>query len=337
MFNLGTSADHEAGGCGGGREVLFRGSDVEELHELITTRFAPHRMDVRNDSCLEGRFECVHEGSVALYELGYGTELDVTPAEPLDFYTVNIPLAGAGVVTLDGKRLPSPLSIAGPGQAVSMRLSQESLNRILLIPREVADQAVSVRLGELPDKPLSFDPALDKRADAVRGWLGLVRQFAEFVDSGLAARSPLALGHFERLLVDGLLDAQSHAFSDVGCGRGVVAMPRAVRRARDFCAEHAHEPISPADMARAADVSVQSLREGFRRHLNTTPLAYLRSVRLTFVRRDLVAVAEGRAPGNVTDVALRWGFTHLGRFTGYYRATYGETPSQTLRNARVSG
>ncbi|MFJ8010925.1 helix-turn-helix transcriptional regulator [Streptomyces sp. NPDC096339] len=92
-----------------------------------------------------------------------------------------------------------------------------------------------------------------------------------------------------------------------------------------------------ADMARAADVSVQSLREGFRRHLNTTPLAYLRSVRLALVRRDLVAVAEGRAPGNVTGVALRWGFTHLGRFTGYYRATYGETPSQTLRNARVSG
>ncbi|MFG2235834.1 helix-turn-helix domain-containing protein [Streptomyces sp. NPDC048723] len=71
---------------------------------------------------------------------------------------------------------------------------------------------------------------------------------------------------------------------------------------------------------------MRSLREGFRRHLDTTPLAYLRSVRLSLVRRDLVAVAEGRALDNVTDVALRWGFTHLARFSGYYREAYGETP-----------
>ncbi|MFJ7961382.1 AraC family transcriptional regulator [Streptomyces sp. NPDC096319] len=303
------------------------------MHELVSTRFAPHRLNVLNDARLEGRFECAHEGAVALYELGYGAEITVTPAEPLDFYTVNIPLTGDGVVTLDGKTLSSTRTIAGPGQTMSMRWSRETLNRILFIPRQVADAAVAVRLGELPDRPLSFDPVLDERTDLVRVWLGLAGQFAEFVDSGLAARSPLALGHFENLLVDGLLDLQSHAFSDAVGGRGGVAMPPAVRRARDFCAAHAQEPISPGDMARAAGVSVSRLREGFRKHLNTTPLAYLRSVRLTHVRRDLVAIAEGRAPGNVTDVALRWGFTHLGRFTGHYREAYGETPSQTLRNA----
>ncbi|MGE7388177.1 AraC family transcriptional regulator [Streptomyces sp. NPDC004126] len=335
MFDISKGADRVTGGCGK-REVLFRGSDVDELHELVSTRFAPHRLDVLRGPALDGRFECAYEGSVALYELGYGAEIGVTPAESLDFYTVNIPLAGHGVVTLDGKRLSSTLSIAGPGQEVSMRWSQQTLNRILIIQREVAEQAVAVRLGEPPDSPLAFDPVLDERADEVRVWLGLAGQFAEFVDSGMAARSPLALGHFEKLLVDGLLDVQPHGLSDAAGGRGAIVIPRAVSRARDFCADHAHEPISPADMARAAGISVQSLREGFRRHLSTTPLAYLRSVRLTRVRRDLVAVAEGQAQGNVTDVALRWGFTHLGRFTGYYREAYGETPAQTLRNAHIS-
>ncbi|WP_185899415.1 AraC family transcriptional regulator [Streptomyces sp. WAC07061] len=330
MHNTGMSTVPDVGGCGR-RQVLFRGGDVEELHELISTRFAPHHMDVLDDAGLDGRFECAHQGSVTLYELGYGAEIDITPAAPLDFYNINIPLVGGGGVTLDGKRLSSTLHIAGPGQEMSMRWGAETFNRILLIPREVTDRAVSARLGELPDSPLVFDPVLDDRADEVQAWLRLTSQFAEFLDSPLAARSPLALGHFEKLLVDGLLDVQAHTFSDVADGIA-AAVPRAVRRARDFCADHAHEPISPADMAQAAGISVQSLREGFRRHLDTTPLAYLRGVRLMRVRRDLVAVAEGRATGNVTGVALRWGFTHLGRFTGYYREAYGEAPSQTLRN-----
>ncbi len=324
---------------GSGRDggVLFRGSNVEELHELISTRFAPHRMRVRDGHGLDGRFRCVHEGAVGLYELGYGADVDVTPAGPLDFYNVHIPLAGDGALTVDGRRLSCALSVVGPGQTVSMGWNQDSVNRILILPRAAVDQALADRIGEPPRGPLSFEPVLQSRAAPVRAWLDLVRQFAAFTDSGLAARSPLAKGHFEQLLLQGLLDVQPHTYSGAAAGRGTAAVPRAVRRAQEFCAENAHEPISVADMARAAGVGVRSLREGFRRHLQTTPLAYLRDVRLNGVRRDLTAVAEGRAPGNVTDVALRWGFTHLGRFTGHYRAAYGETPSQTVRNGRRSG
>ena len=36
----------------------------------------------------------------------------------------------------------------------------------------------------------------------------------------------------------------------------------------------------------------------------------------------------------VSEVAYRWGFTHLGRFAGAYRERFGETPSQTLRSTR---
>ncbi|MEV8533155.1 AraC family transcriptional regulator [Streptomyces sp. NPDC051211] len=317
--------------------LLFRGGDVEVLHELISTRFAPNRMNVLHAHRLDGLFRCTHDGPVGLYELGYGAEVDVMPGAPLDFYNVHIPLAGDGAVTVDGKELPSALSIVGPGHEVSMRWNEKSRNRILIIPREVVDEAVSARLGGPPDSPLVFDPVFDARTAPTRVWLGLVERFAEFADAGLPALSPLALAHFEQLLVNGLLDVQPHALGSAvagvgsGGGGGSAAVLRAVHRAREFCAEHAHEPIGASDMARAAGVAVRTLREGFRRHLDTTPLAYLRTVRLGLVRRDLSAVAEGLERGNVTEVALRWGFTHSGRFTAYYRQAYGETPSQTLR------
>ena len=35
----------------------------------------------------------------------------------------------------------------------------------------------------------------------------------------------------------------------------------------------------------------------------------------------------------VTDVAMMFGFFELGRFAGRYRHTYGEVPSETLRQA----
>ena len=33
----------------------------------------------------------------------------------------------------------------------------------------------------------------------------------------------------------------------------------------------------------------------------------------------------------VTDIAMRWGFQHLGRFCQIYKRRFGETPTATLR------
>jgi AraC-like DNA-binding protein len=37
---------------------------------------------------------------------------------------------------------------------------------------------------------------------------------------------------------------------------------------------------------------------------------------------------------SVSEVAFRWGFTHLGRFAGAYKERFGVPPSQTLRERR---
>ena len=74
-----------------------------------------------------------------------------------------------------------------------------------------------------------------------------------------------------------------------------------------------------------------TLHEAFREHLDTTPKAYLKVLRLNAARQDLLEGARGR---RVTDVALDWGFVHFGWFSQDYRRLFGETPSQTLRRRR---
>ncbi|MYW63457.1 helix-turn-helix domain-containing protein [Streptomyces sp. SID8379] len=102
-----------------------------------------------------------------------------------------------------------------------------------------------------------------------------------------------------------------------------------LRRAVAHIDGHAHEPLTVAEIAAAAHVTVRALQYAFRRHLDTTPLAYLRRVRLTHVHEELRA-ADPDSGLTVTAVAARWGFYHPGRFAMLYRDAYGHPPHHTL-------
>ncbi|MFI7677389.1 helix-turn-helix transcriptional regulator [Actinophytocola sp. NPDC049390] len=105
--------------------------------------------------------------------------------------------------------------------------------------------------------------------------------------------------------------------------------PRTLRRAIAFIDDNAHEEITVADIAAAANVTARALQHAFRRHRATTPMGYLRLVRLRQAHQDLLA-ADPTTRVTVTEVAARWGFFHPGRFARYYRETYGCSPYQTL-------
>src|SRR5205807_167033 len=80
---------------------------------------------------------------------------------------------------------------------------------------------------------------------------------------------------------------------------------------------------SVADLAAVAGLSGRTLQRQFRSFLGQSPHAALRDIRFDCARRELLrASPEAR----VMDVALRWGFTHFGRFSIEYRRRYGETP-----------
>jgi AraC-like DNA-binding protein len=77
-------------------------------------------------------------------------------------------------------------------------------------------------------------------------------------------------------------------------------------------------------------VSERSLHAAFRRQLGTSPMSYVRHRRLDDAHDELLRV-DPTAGVKVTDVALRHGFTHTGRFAAAYRQRFGESPSTTLR------
>ncbi len=97
----------------------------------------------------------------------------------------------------------------------------------------------------------------------------------------------------------------------------------------DYLQVHAAQLPTISDLCKIAGMSERSLEYGFREYLEATPIQYLRLVRLHGVRRDLLASVSCKI--KIVDVALKWGFLELGRFSGEYRQLFGERPSQTRR------
>jgi transcriptional regulator GlxA family with amidase domain len=92
----------------------------------------------------------------------------------------------------------------------------------------------------------------------------------------------------------------------------------------------AHE-LSIGEIAQAAGVTPRTLERAFRRERQSTAVARLRELRLDRARAALLAA---RVPGpGVTAVAASVGLVQPGRFAVDYRRRFGESPSQTLRDA----
>ena len=105
--------------------------------------------------------------------------------------------------------------------------------------------------------------------------------------------------------------------------------PQTLRRAIAFIQDNAHRDIALTDIAAAIGVTPRSVQYIFRRHLGTTPLEYLRRLRLHRAHRDLQAAAP--AVDTVMEIAGRWRFGHPGRFSRAYKEAFGTSPSSTLR------
>ena len=89
------------------------------------------------------------------------------------------------------------------------------------------------------------------------------------------------------------------------------------------------EPIGLVEISAAAGLSPRGLQAAFRRHRGTTPLGYLRHVRLALAHSDLRAACHGDGE-TVSGIAGRRGFVQLSRFAHDYRVQYGVLPRRTL-------
>ena len=87
-----------------------------------------------------------------------------------------------------------------------------------------------------------------------------------------------------------------------------------------------HRKLPLRELAGAAGLSVSRLRHLFHNQTGISPRHYLKAARLARAK-DLLDTSRF----SVKEVAARSGFSHVGRFIGDFRNTYGLTPFQHRR------
>lgn len=315
---------------------VFCTDDPAEGAELVGQVLGPARLHPTRSEAAEfqASFHAVRLGDVSYAHLDFqvGVVLDVPRTG--NHYTVHMPTNGQAHCKADGQVFDVAdyqALVVDPGTNLHLQLDDDTPQLIVRIEREALERQLSRMLGRSVDRPVVFDPLLDlTRPEAVR-WHGAIQVLStEVMTDKSLIQQGLGGGPIEELIISSLLLIQpSSAREDLVRASGRPGR-RSVRLSIDYIERHLAQPISLEDISRSIRLSARSIQQGFRDDLGTTPMAYVRDRRLERVRAELAECVPSDGV-TVTDIAERWGFSHLGNFAVNYRKRFGESPSQTLR------
>jgi AraC-like DNA-binding protein len=310
--------------------------DVDEARQAVAAAFCPHQLNPLDRARqFDTRFHSFCTDGVGVSYLDYGGRVHIIPYEQETFYLVLMPLAGRAEISCGREWFEydsNAASVPPIDRKYALHVAEGSPHLAVWIARTRLEEYLHRVLARPVVQPIRFTVGMDLRAPAVQSWRKVVDLLLDEVDGGgLIPTQPLAMRELERLLMGQLLLAQANNYSTLLHEQQPTSTtPKAIRHAREVMETHAAEPLTLEDIAAAAGLSARALQVGFRQFFGTTPMNYLREVRLRGVREELAAADPTNT--TVTGIAIRWGFLHAGRFSGQYRRRFGEAPSYTLRH-----
>lgn len=163
------------------------------------------------------------------------------------------------------------------------------------------------------------------------------RHFAKVVEwvVGLAIQGSGSLGvqavraqMSERLLVALVNAVEARAERVVVGSPTLRERTRIVRHMTDYLLAFPERTMGLSDLCQLTGASARSIAYACQSVLETSPMRYLKQLRLNQARILLREGSPDRT--SVSECAHFAGFSHLGRFSADYRRMFGESPSQTL-------
>ncbi len=327
------------GGTPLGGHLYFRSRDLEETRDMVARVYCDHRLSLLRGTSLDAFQYEASVGSLSMSYMQYGERVSIAPGELSSFYLIQMPLRGSAEIHTGGtvvRSTPQMASIADPTRELLMEWSPDCSKLMLKIDRAMVTRYLSpAQMERLPPQGLIFQPEFDLTSRQGHHWMAIMRLLESYLSQfpteerrGIAAKS------HEDMVLSFLLLHHPHNLSQfMGATPISDAVPRHVKKAEEFMRASAGEPITMVDVARAAGASLRCLQDGFRRFRGITPHQALQQIRLDGVRTNL---ANDDLNESITELALRWGFSHFGRFSRCYSQRFGELPSETRRKARYS-
>jgi AraC family ethanolamine operon transcriptional activator len=235
---------------------------------------------------------------------------------------------------LNGLRQDVPrLLLLGPG--TELTATQPGEYRYLRVG--LRGEALEALAGRTPSarrvQPWLRGGVFEPRCSAAAEWRlqrSLLRalRFAGPASARIGRPEPAAIVAADDVLHDLLAALGTTDDSDTSEPLPAVSRRRLVVLALDVLHATPDEPVSVASVCDALGVTERSLQRAFQDCLGTSLRAYERERRLRGVHGAILAEGNRRS---ITDIAMSFGFWHLGRFSGAYATLFGCAPTETRR------
>ncbi|WP_164540645.1 AraC family transcriptional regulator [Streptomyces abyssomicinicus] len=315
-----------------------RSRSISELRDSVQRHAVVHDVEPRGGGRPDGFVSFAAVGALSLVYIRYGAPVVVDAFPTRNRFTLTVPLGPMKVSSGEGQ----PFSTLRSGFA----LFQEQ--HTMMLPDPVAGALVvsttTSRLeehlagltGRVADRTLRFLPPSGGGAAGPpelleTSWHMVCRTLSSAPAGGLGA---LVERHLEEVLLSGILMGLPHTGTPALAGDVRTCLPGdVVERGRQWLEEHYEEPVTVHDLAHAMNLSARQLQHLFRERYGKTPIEVLRDIRFRQARRLLMRPRPSGGAPTVAAVAHRCGFTHLSRFSIAYRQRFGESPSETVRQA----
>jgi AraC family ethanolamine operon transcriptional activator len=305
-----------------GLRLSIRASSIEEMQEkaafwrVQTTQLEP--------GGYSGSSICaVH---TALMQLGLSVRSNSTKVEgfvPERTLMLALPISVESSVQNHGRRLSENAIVAydhteglefsfkGPLKLITVAVSAGEIERRAQnLWGEAFENRKSLGAIWLPDASARMSVA--RKINAI---------LFETMRDPFAVVSPRGRREVENAVLDTLLSS----VLDRSRPEGTRVRQKIARKAEEYLRTCCRDPISISDLCAAVGATRRTLHLGFIELYGVPPMHYLRAIRLGGVRDDLTN-ARGRDL-RVSDVAMKWGFEHFGRFALAYRDFFGAVPS----------
>lgn len=316
--------------------LVFSSAVIREAERGVEELLGPHRLTVlgRDSAEFEASLHAARLREITFGYLDYRVEVAMVCHHGCSDYMVFMPTNGSGVFLIDGvahETSTVKACIVKPDEKVEVRWGRDSPHLFIRISRSLLERQVTRMIGHSLHAPLAFDPTMNLLSESSSRFHGAIQLLHEEIyHKGSIDRLGSAMTSLEEFIASTLLLAQPSNYLEVLRFPERRPESRILRQAVKCMESHLGEEISIPEIVKYVGTSVRTLQKAFRQELGTTPLTFLRDLRLQRIHDEL----EDSDPSlqiSISQVARRWGMTHQGRFAAAYRARYGETPTQTLQ------
>lgn len=310
--------------------TIYENSTPEEVSAYIRRHVGMHVLKSDGDA---NRATLRHTvlGSLGLSVISYGSRALIENPVGIDDYHLHLVINGNCTINIDHQELrlePGWAMLVNPSVPSAVTYSPDGTKLIVNIPRSLFNACSLDHFGLLPADGVRFARSacsLSTHSTAFRT-IELLYLEAEEHRSGAHLRdSALELFFASKLLEFFPNNVISHV--------AVSRDDRLFAKVDRYIDAHIREDISAASLASECNVSLRTLYDRFSISKGVSPSTYIKEKKLRRIYACLSNV--NLAAQSVTEVALEYGFNHLGRFSAEYKAIFGQLPSETFHRSRT--